>query len=177
MEQNNTGAERSAPDFVFRDLKSPDLWQLIRVLSKLKIRECVSAVDPEIAAAADYKKPTMYDDSGNEVPLPRDRWTDAQVDAEMRAEMAEKELEWAILDVVMGNIGNCEHDINKLLAMGTGMSVDEIRALDANVYLELIVAYVSREGFRDFFTQALKSLQRVSNLKNTSGAIISASMR
>ena len=45
-----------------------------------------------------------------------------------------------------------------LLADGSGLSVTEIRTLPAGVFIKAVSDYISREGFRDFFTDALQLL-------------------
>jgi len=175
--ENNTGAEKSAPEFVLRDLKAMDVWQLVRILTKLGLKDLRKNINPDLLKAADWKEPTMIDPEGNEVPLPREKWTERQIDMETAAEMANDELLWSILDILMSNIENCEHDVNKLLAMGTGTSPEAIREMDANDYMTLIVTYVTREGFRDFFMHAWKLLQGASSLKKSSGAAIAALTR
>ena len=172
-----TGAEKSAPEFVLRDLKAMDVWQLVRILTKLGLKDLRKSIDPDLLRKSDWKPPTMMDAEGNEVPLPRDKWTERQIDAEMAAEMANDELLWSILDILMSNIENCEYDVNKLLAMGTGKTPEAIREMDANDYMELIVTYITREGFRDFFMHAWKLLRGASNLKKSSSDAIAVLTR
>ena len=172
MEQLMTGAEKSAPDFVLRDLKSVDVWQLVRILSKLKVREFGKIIDPEILKASNWKHPTMLDDNGEEVPLPRDMWTEGQIQAELKAELATDEMVWSVLSFIMENIGECEFDVNKLLAMGTGMSIEENRKMDANRYLDLLAAYITRDGFRDFFMHAWTFVRGAANRKKSYGSVM-----
>ena len=87
-----TGAEKSAPEFVLRDLKAMDVWQLVRILTKLGLKDLRKSIDPDLLRESDWKPPTMMDAEGKEVPLPRDKWTERQIDAEMAAEMANDEL-------------------------------------------------------------------------------------
>ena len=172
MDQIITGAEQSAPAFVLRDLKSTDVWQLVRVISKIGLKDFYKTLDTKLINASRWKPPMMIDIDGNEVELPRDRWTEAQIDAEMRADMANDELLWAILGQIMDHIGNCELEVNKLLAMGTGQSVEQIMDMDADRYMELIVTYISREGFKDFFTAAWRLVEKVAPSKKSYGAIM-----
>ncbi len=165
------GAEQSAPDFVLRDLKAVDVWQFVRILSKLGVRDFKNSIDPKLLKASKFNPPMMMNEEGEEVPLPREKWTDRQIDAEMQADLANDELLWTILGLLMEHIGSCEYDVNRLLSMGTGMTVEDIQNMDANKYMELIVAYISREGFRDFFTQAWNLLQRVSSSKKSFGGV------
>ena len=177
MDTITTGAEQSAPSFVLRDLKSTDVWQLVRILSKLGVKDFAKSIDPHVAKAAAWKSPTMFNEDGEEVPLPRDRWTERQIDAEFQKEMADDELTWSVIGLLMEKIGDCENDVNKLLASGTGMSVSDIQEMDANDYLELLSAYISREGFRDFFMHAWKLIKGASKPKKPYGETIANLVR
>lgn len=165
------GAEQSAPEFILRDLKAVDVWQFVRILSKLGVRDFKNSIDPKLLKASEFNPPMMMNEEGEEVPLPREKWTDRQIDAEMQADLANDELLWTILGLLMEHIGSCEYDVNRLLSMGTGMTVEDIQNMDANKYMELIVAYISREGFRDFFTQAWNLLQGASSSKKSFGGV------
>ena len=177
MDTITTGAEQSAPSFVLRDLKSTDVWQLVRILSKLGVKDFAKSIDPQVAKAAAWKPPTMINKEGEEVPLPREKWTERQIDAELQKEMADDELTWSVLGLLMEKIGDCETDVNKLLASGTGMTVPDIQEMDANDYLELLSAYISREGFRDFFMHAWKLIKGASKPKRPYGETIASLVR
>ena len=169
-----TGEVNASPKFVIRDLKSIDVWNMTRVIGKIGVNKIRAAIPADMWQKTNYRPPMMMDESGEMVPLPRDRWTEAQIDAEMQAEMANDELAWLVLGMLIDNIGNCENEINRLLADGIGTSVTMIRDMDANEYMELIMAYVTREGFRDFFTQAWRLFQKASPSKSPSGIVMGA---
>lgn len=170
MDDIITTGEVTASPFVIRDLKSTDVWNFTRVLAKLRIKEFTKTIDPKLLKKANFKAPEMLGPEGELVPLPRDRWTEAQIQAELDAELANDELLWAILGVIMENIGNCEQDVNRLLADGIGKDVAFIRNMDAGEYMELLAQYISRDGFRDFFTQAWRLLSRISPSRKSFGA-------
>lgn len=175
MEQLTTGAEQSAPKFVLRRLNAGDVWQFARVISKVGIRDFAQALGPEVSAVMKWNPPMMMGSDGEQVPLPRDQWTEAQVDAELRWEMARDELIWSVLGRIMDKIGDCESDVNKLLSMGTGMTVEQISQMDANDYIDLIVAYISRDGFTDFFMHAFRLVGKASHSKKSYGVIMEMS--
>lgn len=141
-----------------RELKSADVWQMVRVLKKFNIRTAYDSLDKDLIRLASLKAPTMLDTDGNIVPLPEDKWTKAQKSAMGRAKAAKDELIWQALGLVMENIERCENEINTLLAMGTGTDIETIREMPAEDYMDLIVQYVTREGFSDFFTHAARLL-------------------
>lgn len=171
------GEVKASPKFIIRNLKSKDVWQMTRIIRKLGISNLRDSVPKDILQKAFATTPTMMAEDGSIVPLPREKWTEAQIDAETEMLLAENEILWALLGILIDNIGGCENEINQLLADGIGVSVAEISNMDANDYLELIHAYISREGFKDFFMQAWNLFQRTSPSRKSSGDVIRALMK
>ena len=156
---NTNDAGAVAPAFVLRDLKSSDVWQLVRVLRRFNLREARKLIDQDLIKKARFEAPMKLVD-GELVPMPPDEWTDAQRKAFQKAQKANDELTWQAIDILINNITGCEDEVNKLLAMGIEKDINYIRNMDANDYLDLIVRYVTREGFSDFFMQAQNLLDR-----------------
>lgn len=177
MGTTDMGEVKASPKFIIRDLKSKDVWQMTRIIRKLGIVNLREAVPKDILHKAFLETPSMMADDGSIVPLPRERWTEAQIDAETEMLIAQDDLLWTLLGILVDNIGGCENEINQLLADGIGVSVAEISNMDANEYLELIHAYISREGFKDFFMQAWNLFQRTSPSRKSSGDAIRALMK
>lgn len=143
-----------------RALNSQDLWQMVRILKKFDIKHAASEIDPKLFKLSKFSPPMMVGDDGEMVPLPEADWTAAQKKKRDIAKEAGDELLWQVVGVVINNIDKCEDDVNRLLAMGTGESVEAITSLPADDYLALIVQYVTREGFGDFFTRAASLLMK-----------------
>lgn len=173
--RNEEGEASASPEFVIRDLQASDIWQLVRILSKMGIRDLGTRLDTKLLAKSQFRPPEMLDEQGKRIPLPRDQWTEAQIEMEMQAEMAGDELVWQVLGFAMENMGSCEAEVNKLLADSIGKTPDQLRRMPANDYLDLIVAYVSREEFRDFFTRAWRLLDK-KDFRKSSGSAIAALM-
>ena len=163
---NTIDAGAIAPAFVLRDLKSSDVWQLVRVLRRFNLAEAVKLIDKDTLKKSRFEAPKKMVD-GEIVPMPPDEWTPAQREAFQAAQAATDELVWEVLDIVINNIGGCEDEVNKLLAMGIGKDINYIRDMDAGDYLNLIVQYVTREGFSDFFMQAQNLLGKVGASQNS----------
>ena len=177
MGTTDMGEVKASPKFIIRNLKSKDVWQMTRIIRKLGIVNLRDAVPKDVLHKAFLEMPSMMAEDGTIVPLPREQWTEAQIDAETEMLLAENEILWALLGILIDNIGGCENEINQLLADGIGVSVAEISNMDANDYLELIHAYISREGFKDFFMQAWNLFQRTSLSRKSSGDAIRALMK
>lgn len=156
---NTNDAGAIAPAFVLRDLKSSDVWQLVRILRRFNLTEAVKLIDKDTLKKSVFETPKKMVD-GELVPMPMNEWTLAQRKAFVAAKAANDELVWQILDIVINNIAGCEDEVNKLLAMGIDKDIDFVRNMDAADYLNLIVRYVTREGFADFFMQARQLLEK-----------------
>ena len=167
---NTNDAGANAPAFVLRDLKSSDVWQLVRVLRRFNLSEARKLIDQDLLKKAKFEKPMKLVD-GELVPMLPDEWTAAQRKAFQEAKKASDELTWQALDILINNIGGCEDEVNKLLAMGIEKDIDLVRHMDAGDYLNLIVQYVTREGFSDFFMQAQSLLQKTGASR---GSIVTA---
>ena len=167
---NTNDAGANAPAFVLRDLKSSDVWQLVRVLRRFNLSEARKLIDQDLLKKAKFEKPMKLVD-GELVPMLPDEWTAAQRKAFQEAKKASDELTWQALDILINNIGGCEDEVNKLLAMGIEKDIDFVRNMDAGDYINLIVQYVTREGFSDFFMQAQSLLQKTGASR---GSIVTA---
>lgn len=164
---NTTQAVGSEPAaFVLSPLKSTDVWQMVRILKRIDITGAVKSIDPKLLEALEYKAPTMMQD-GEEVPLPEAQWTKAQKKAHEKVQEAIDQLLWTVLGILMENIGACEDDVNKMLATGIGKDLVFIRSMPANDYLDLIVQFVTREEFADFFMHAAKLLKKMGSSQSS----------
>lgn len=171
MDGNNIDqAGAKAPAFVLQNLRSTDLWQLVRILKRLNIRELAHVVDDKTMRASRFEIPMELTADGFK-PLPREKWTSAQRKAEEAAKAANDEIMWAGIGYLVDHIGSCEEDVAKLLAMGTGTTVDDIRFMDAGDYLQLVVQYVTRDNFMDFFTQARSLLDKMGSSQGSTRVV------
>ena len=56
--------------------------------------------------------------------------------------------------------------------MGIDKDINYIRNMDAGDYLDLIVRYVTREGFTDFFMQARNLLDKMGTSRSSIGSVV-----
>ena len=170
---NMEDAGAIAPAFVLHDLKSGDVWQLVRVLRKFRLAEARKMIDEDLIKKTKFETPKKLVE-GELVPMDPKEWTPAQRKAYGAAKEASDELMWQVLDILISNISGCEDEVNKLLAMGIGKDIDYIRNMDAGDYLNLIVQYVTREGFTDFFTQAQRLLEKTGVSRGSIGSVVTS---
>ena len=64
--------------------------------------------------------------------------------------------------VVCKNLGKCKADIYTLLSSLSGKTEKQIAALPPGEFARMIVAVIKQDGFRDFFTEILKSFNMIS---------------
>lgn len=65
-----------------------------------------------------------------------------------------------IAEIILGNLEKCQNELYSLLSSISGMSVEEIKTLDAVDFFELIVEVIQLQQFRDF----IKVASRLRNL-------------
>ena len=170
---NMEDAGAIAPAFVLHDLKSGDVWQLVRVLRKFRLAEARKMIDEDLIKKTKFETPKKLVE-GELVPMDPKEWTPAQRKAYGAAKEASDELMWQVLDILISNISGCEDEVNNLIAMGIGKDIDYIRNMDAGDYLNLIVQYVTREGFTDFFTQAQRLLEKTGVSRGSIGSVVTS---
>ena len=65
-------------------------------------------------------------------------------------------------EIILGNLENCEAEVFKLLSSVSGLSADDLRNMDAEIFAGLIVEVVHLPQFKDFF----KAASRLLNTEN-----------
>lgn len=63
-----------------------------------------------------------------------------------------------IAEIILGNIDKCEAEIFTLLSHVSGLSVEEVRDMDVEVFAGLIIDVVQLQQFKDFFKVASRLL-------------------
>jgi hypothetical protein len=58
--------------------------------------------------------------------------------------------------VILSNVHKCKDDIYQLLAQLSGMQKKDIAALPMQVFIEMIIAVVRKDEFKDFFKGVTK---------------------
>lgn len=61
-----------------------------------------------------------------------------------------------IAGIVIAGIPSAERDIQEFLASLTGMKLAEVQEMPLADYMDLIIAVVTKDEFKDFFVRALK---------------------
>lgn len=64
-------------------------------------------------------------------------------------------------EIILANLDVCETELFKLLSSTTKAPIDELKGLDADEFIELIVEVAKMEQFKDFFKRASGLLNTV----------------
>lgn len=128
-------AEASKP-YAFRRLSAEDMFLMFRIIGKIGVKEFKSCFEGEAL--------------------------EAMVSAFKGADEKEKALTavgvsvgFEALDILMNNIPKCEKEVYKLLAQTSTLDEDVIKA-DAILFTEMIIDFVKKEEFPDFFRAVSK---------------------
>ena len=160
MENKTVQAASEKAAFVLHDMAAPELWQIVRILRHINLQAAMKNIDQELWQRSQFDAPTMISDDGDRVPLPEEKWTKAQKKARDAAKAANDELTWSLLAVLMDHIGDCEADVNKLLAMGIRQDPEVFREMPVEQYTDLLVGYFTRDAFSDFFMRAYSLVKK-----------------
>ena len=116
-----------------RKLCAKDLFPMMKIVSKIKIREFKNCFDSINAGDG------INAEDGLKTP-------------ETIIRRIGIEAAFNIADVVLTNIGCCENDVYSFFADLSGMKPSEIKHLEMSEFAEMFIQLVTKEEFRDFFT-------------------------
>lgn len=132
--------------YTFRKLVSTDVFLLAKIISKIGINEFTSCFESEPVKKALAKLVKNTTDEESEAI----DTTDEDVTAVGISVILE------LANVILGNIPKCENEIYQLLANVSNMKLEAVKKLDAAVFFEMIIDFVKKEEFKDFFKVASK---------------------
>lgn len=120
-----------------RKLCAADMFPMLGLLSRIGIKEIGQCFDTSIIK--DVMKRLQ---DGQDV-----------------AEAAGIQVMTEIADVVISHLAVCEKELLALLASVTGKTAEELRNLEISEFIELIIAFIRKEEFMDFFRAVSSALQ------------------
>lgn len=167
-----TEGDAKASPIKLKPMCADDLFGIIAVISAVGLNNI--KIDPEISKKSKFKPP-MQMVNGESVPLPWDKWTRRQKEAEKDAEIAKNQISETIGSTVLSHFWDCRQPVYNLLAMATGTDPKSIQSMKPADFLALATAYMERDEFIDFFTQAVsvqgKSAARSASAFSTVGTM------
>jgi hypothetical protein len=150
----------NTPAYSLRAITTTDVFQMVRILRKLDIKSIFGNMDKNLLAAAEFKPPMKMED-GKPVPLPFEDWTEAQIEMQMKSEIATQQLGSYFLGALIDQIPSCEQEICKLLADSIGQDIDVIKTMSGVEFILLLQRYIDRDEFKGFFTAAWRLLGKM----------------
>lgn len=123
--------------FELRELTAEDIFPMFQIISKIGVREFKSCFESESVRKAIAEMGSSAEDQ-------------AKMNAVGLAVAVD------IAGVILSNVHKCKEDIYQLLAQLSGMSKKDIAALPMKTFLEMIIAVVRKEEFKDFFKGVTK---------------------
>lgn len=133
-----------------RKIKSTDLFLMTTIISKLGINEFIKCFNSDgvqgviesIAKKAKDKKETEKEENASDDTI--------KVGVGVVLEIA---------NVVLANLCKCEKEVYQLFSNLTGKTLEEIKDLDIDIFLEMIIMFVKKDEFKDFFKAASRFLR------------------
>ncbi len=136
VETREIEIEKPKP-YQFRRLKSKDVFLMTKIIGKIGINRINESLGSDTLSAFVTK---VKEDENGEVDF-------TAVGVSIMLEVA---------NILFANLDKCESDIYKLLAQTSNLDVKAIEDLDMPVFFEMIVDFVKKEEFADFFGVAQK---------------------
>lgn len=121
--------------YTFRTLNATDIFPMCRIVSKIGVNEFADCF------------------SGDNIKSLLSSTQDGKSDI---ATATGAYVFFEILSVIMSNISRCEIDIYNLLSDTSNLSVEEIKAMGIGEFAEMVIDFVKKEEFSDFFKAVLK---------------------
>lgn len=154
--------EEKVKPYTFRRLNSTDLFPMIKIIGKIGIDELTEVFDgntiKKIIDGVTKKEKNITD---------KETATDEEVAANEEKNTVGKEIlvgigvSLKLVNKIMEHIPSCENEIYTLLSRVSGMSVEEIKGLDLSIFLEMLLDFIMKDEFMDFFGVALKYIKRL----------------
>ena len=134
---NETMNEEMTKAFELRNLTADDMFPMFQIISKIGIKEFKSCFEsPEVMKA--IKEMASGKDS----------------QADLTA--VGMTIAFDLASVVISNVASCKNDIYLLLSQLSGKTTKEIASLPMVTFMEMIVAVIQKDEFKDFFQGVVK---------------------
>lgn len=117
-------------EYTFRRLNSTDIFLMTKIIGKIGINEFTACLEKDTVKQM-IDRLTGKEPTGN-------------------ATMVGISVMLEIANVVIGNLSRCEGEIYQLLANVSGMTVKQVKEMDAVTFFEMIVDFVTKDEFKDF---------------------------
>ena len=122
-------SETADKKWVFRELCSSDMFPMFNIINKIGFKEIREVLNrDDIIAIAKNSK--------------------SKGDAELNVGI---DLTFKLAGVIISNMPACETDIYKLLSSTSNLNIEQIRGLSMAGFAEMIIDFIKKPDFSDFF--------------------------
>ena len=116
--------------YEFRKLTAGDIIPMVRIVKKIGLQKIIGVLQPEMSKFVKKDDESM-DEFVNSVG---------------------QSLVGDLIDIVLDNLETIEADLFKLLGDVSELGVDGVRELPLDVFGDMLVEFIGKEEFPDFFT-------------------------
>jgi len=145
---HSEGVEERIKPYTFRKLNSTDLFPMITIISKIGLDELTSVFEGD--ALKEIIKKFMPNKNEN---ADEESKKGNQVLVGINVTLK-------IVNKILEHIPTCETEIYTLLANVSGMNIQAVKALDLDVFMEMLIDFVTKEEFKSFFKVASKYIKQ-----------------
>jgi hypothetical protein len=128
--------------YKFRRLGAQDIFLMTPILSAIGINQLVEALPKNAIHDAIIKR---QNEGGENASLSEDEIASVGLSAV-----------GGLLQILLANIDKCENQIFKLLASTSNLKEDELRRLDFDIFVGMIVDFVKKDEFGNFIKAVSK---------------------
>ena len=123
--------------YEFRKLRSDDIFLMCQVIKKIGIKEFKACFEDESVGKVIGKVFGKGEENGKD--------NDAALYAVAGVVLM------PALDIIIGALPRCKDELYNLLGEVSNLKADEIRKLDAVVFIEMVIDFFKKPEFPDFF--------------------------
>ena len=148
LQPHSEGVEERIKPYTFRKLNSTDLFPMITIISKIGLDELTSVFEGD-ALKEVIKKFMPNKDENTDEEGKKGNQVLVGINVTLK-----------IVNKILEHIPTCETEIYTLLANVSGMNIQAVKALDLDVFMEMLIDFVTKEEFKSFFKVASKYIRQ-----------------
>ena len=139
-----------------RKVKSTDLFLMTTIISKLGINDFIKCFNSDgvqgLIKKITEKAKNKTDAKSSDDTIKDENASDDTIKVGIGVALE-------IANVILANLYKCEKEVYQLFANLTEKNTEEIKDLDIDVFLEMIIMFVKKDEFKDFFKAASRFLK------------------
>ena len=151
-----TGPPEREKDYSLRRLNATDVFLMVRILGKIRINEWIPCLQSPRVMELIRKMTETGEQDGEETVQAADSGEAAEEKLGDESFIAGIGVAMEIVNILLQHLPECRAEIFQLLSGVFGIGVKEIEALDAEIFINMLVDFVRKEEFRGFIRAAAR---------------------